>query len=183
MSGDIDGNGLDDLVVDFGPSYGVSIRLNRTTWIQLNTLSPTHMVFGDIDGNGQIDFALDFSGLGLWSLKYNEGWHRIHPSNPSYLAVSNIDGTIGDRSDRVFSRLRIVDFPERRDVGANPSVRLSRRSPRRIWIDNGRADIMVTFPGHGVWVFPDNTTWAPLHPHDAVAIAAGQLDGDKASTG
>ena len=41
---------------------------------------------------------------------------------------------------------------------------------------NGQSDLIVNFPGHGVWTFRNNTTWTQLDPHEAVAIAAAQLD-------
>ena len=41
----------DDLIVDFGPSFGLWVFLNNTTWTQLHPLSPEEMATGEIDGN------------------------------------------------------------------------------------------------------------------------------------
>ena len=49
VTGDLDGNGIDDIIGDFGAIYGVWIRMNNTTWVQLHGLSPTHMAVGDLD--------------------------------------------------------------------------------------------------------------------------------------
>ncbi len=43
---------------------------------------------------------------------------------------------------------------------------------------NGLADLVVTFPGAGVWAYMNNSTWAQLHPLDATRLAAGDLDGN-----
>ena len=34
VTGDLDGNGIDDIIGDFGAIYGVWIRMNNTTWVQ-----------------------------------------------------------------------------------------------------------------------------------------------------
>ena len=32
VTGDLDGNGVDEIIIDFGPSYGVWVRMNNTSW-------------------------------------------------------------------------------------------------------------------------------------------------------
>ena len=43
--------------------------------------------------------------------------------------------------------------------------------------NNGRADLVVNFPGYGVWIYRNDTTWMQLHALEATKLAAGQLDG------
>jgi hypothetical protein len=43
---------------------------------------------------------------------------------------------------------------------------------------NGRTDLIVTFPGYGVWAFMNNTSFVQLHSFDAGAIETGDLDGN-----
>ena len=40
VAGDMDGNGIDEVIIDFGSSYGVWVHLNDTSWVQLRSLSP-----------------------------------------------------------------------------------------------------------------------------------------------
>ena len=49
---DLDGNGRDDLVIDFGAPFGVWVYMNQQSWSQLHALSPSEIVAGDLDGNG-----------------------------------------------------------------------------------------------------------------------------------
>lgn len=63
---DVDGNGLDDVVMDFGETYGVWLWLNHTTWMQLHGSSPTDVAVGDLDWNGKDELVLNFPGYGLW---------------------------------------------------------------------------------------------------------------------
>jgi hypothetical protein len=49
--GDIDGNGCDDLIVDFGATFGIWVRYDDGSWEQLHGMSPEIMEVGNIDGN------------------------------------------------------------------------------------------------------------------------------------
>ena len=62
--GDIDGNGQDDVIIDFG-GPGIWIWMNNEKWEKLHTLSPEIMTCGDIDGNGRDDVIIDFGGPGI----------------------------------------------------------------------------------------------------------------------
>jgi len=42
---------------------------------------------------------------------------------------------------------------------------------------NAIADLVVNFPGFGVWAFVDNTGWQIIHPWEANSIQAGDVDG------
>jgi LmbE family N-acetylglucosaminyl deacetylase len=42
----------------------------------------------------------------------------------------------------------------------------------------GRADLIVDFPGYGVWIWSTDSGWRPLHPFDVTDIAVGDLDGN-----
>ena len=44
-------------------------------------------------------------------------------------------------------------------------------------LDNtGKAELIASFPGYGIWVYCNNTTWTFLHASEATTIASGQLD-------
>jgi len=79
VTGDIDGNGQDDVIIDFGPGFGIFVRFNNSFWVQLHTLSPETMVTGDIDGNGQDDVIIDFGpGFGIFVRFNNSFWVLLH---------------------------------------------------------------------------------------------------------
>lgn len=40
ISADMDGNGRDDVVIDFGLPYGIWVRMNNASWVKLHDLSP-----------------------------------------------------------------------------------------------------------------------------------------------
>ncbi|MFQ5964291.1 MAG: hypothetical protein ACE5KZ_08415, partial [Candidatus Scalinduaceae bacterium] len=50
VTGDMDGNGKDEVIIDFGPGIGIWVRKNDAGWIPLHPSSPVSMVTGDMDG-------------------------------------------------------------------------------------------------------------------------------------
>ena len=58
-TGDLDGNGQDEVILDF-PGLGVWVRYNNAAWVQLHKLDATGVTVGDIDGNGRDDVILSF---------------------------------------------------------------------------------------------------------------------------
>ena len=67
-----------------------------------------------------------------------------------------------------------------------PSVTLLAASPQSEsgGDDHGEArpnaadDFIATFPGYGVWIWLNNTSWIQLHQFDATAIVAVDLNGN-----
>ena len=48
VTGDMDGNGQDEVIIDFGDG-GIWVRLNNSSWFQLDALSPENMAVGKLD--------------------------------------------------------------------------------------------------------------------------------------
>jgi hypothetical protein len=47
--GDLDGNGLDDIILDFGPDSGIWVWGNNTAWIHAHPESPEQMVAANLN--------------------------------------------------------------------------------------------------------------------------------------
>ena len=43
---DLDGTGKDEVIVDFGPTYGLWQYVNDSAWSQLNAISPAGLAAG-----------------------------------------------------------------------------------------------------------------------------------------
>jgi len=96
VTGDIDGNGQVDVIIDFGVLYGIWVWMNNNYWVQLHTVSAISMVTGDIDGNGQGDGIIDF-GYGdwdgaIWALMNNSEWVKFHDVSPKSMVTGDMDG-------------------------------------------------------------------------------------------
>ncbi len=89
--GDIDNNGQDDVIVDFGAG-GLWVWLNNTGWVGLTGSNPEGMVVGDLDNNGRDDVIVDFGTAGLWVRLNNTSWVKIHDFDSEGVVTGNIDG-------------------------------------------------------------------------------------------
>ncbi len=84
-AGDIDANGVSDLVIDFGPAYGVWTRRNNSTWSALHPRTTCAILLVDRDGDRRDEILVDFCApLGLWQ-NANGVWSQVHALNPDLL--------------------------------------------------------------------------------------------------
>ncbi len=173
---DVDGNGLDDLVMDFGATSGVWLWLNHTTWMHLHASSPTEVAVGDLDWNGKDELVLNFPGWGLWIWRNHSHWEWLHALNPQRLAVGNLDGVNGDDL--------IADFPGAGlwvFMNNGTWVPLNIQSATRLVTGdldgNGKDEVVIDFPAVGLWIYWNNATWQPLHQLHPTQMAIGDPKG------
>ena len=43
---------------------------------------------------------------------------------------------------------------------------------------SGRDEVIISFPGFGVWAWMNNESWRQLHARNPEGMAAGNLDGN-----
>jgi hypothetical protein len=167
----------DDLVVDFGQSYGLWLLTDASAWSQLHTVSPVHIVTGDLDGNGVDDIVADFGSAGIWVRRNNAGWSKLNGGTTNRMATGDLDGNGRDEL--------IVDF-----AGAGLWVWANDQSWFQLHSSstgsivtgdmdgNGKKEAIISFPGQGIWVWANNTSWSQLHSLNATAIIVGDVDGN-----
>jgi hypothetical protein len=181
VTGDLDGSGVDDIIVDFGVAWGVWIRMNNADWFQLHTLSPRHMAVGDLDNSGRDDIVADFDGFGVWRWMNNGFWTQLHELNPTVFAIGNVDNLLGDDVVATFA-----GFGVWRWMNNATWVQLSSFDADQIAIgdldettstaDNAD-DIALHVPGQGL--FYHLNLGSPVHLDvNVVRMAAGDIDGN-----
>jgi len=93
LTADIDGNGEEDLVVNFGDPYGIWIHYNASSWVHLNSLAPESVIIGNLDGDEGSDIIFDFgSPHGIW-IYYGgtAAWEHLNTSDPELMVLSDVD--------------------------------------------------------------------------------------------
>ncbi|MBL8493357.1 MAG: hypothetical protein JNM37_03790 [Rhodocyclaceae bacterium] len=91
---DMDGNGQDDVVIDFGPQHGIWVRMNNASWVPLHGAGAQYIGAADLDGNGKADVVIDFgtgSG-GIWARMNNTEWVPINGVGATNLTAGQVDG-------------------------------------------------------------------------------------------
>jgi maltose 6'-phosphate phosphatase len=93
-TGDLDGSGQEDVIIDFGEGYGIWGLYNDTSWEQLHPYSAAHIATGDLDGSGQDDVIIDFGeGYGIWVWSNDTSWEQIHPYSAANIATGDLNGS------------------------------------------------------------------------------------------
>jgi hypothetical protein len=188
--GDLDGNGIQDLIVNFGSAAGgVWVYRNKATWFPLNSLAPAHMAVGDLDGNGLDDVILSFAGRGVWIWYNSASWVQLHQLDPSLMAVGNIDGAAGAdlildfpgqgvwtfRNNAIWSRIHALDASLIATGHLDTAAQFPVEPQSGV---TGMDDIIIAFPGQGLYAHLNNATWWLIHPLTPVRVAVGDLDLD-----
>ena len=179
VTGDLDGNGVDDIICDFGAANGLWVKMNNSSWSQLHGFDPSIMATADLDGNGKDDLIVGFPGFGTYVYYNNSSWVQLHPLIPDRMAAGNINQTVGDDL--------VLDF------GASFGIYLFKNNTT--WqqlhglssvalavadIDgNGKDDVIISFAGGaGTWAFKNNATWFQINAASALRMATGNFDGN-----
>jgi hypothetical protein len=77
-----------DVVIDFGPQYGIWVLHNGTTWSQLHTVSAESLAVVDRDGSGIEDVIVDFGApYGVWEYANDTTWSLLHPVSPGRIVA------------------------------------------------------------------------------------------------
>lgn len=175
-TGDIDGDGHDDLIVTFRGA-GVHVWMNDAEWVQLHPLDATDVATGDLDADGRDDVILSFPGFGLYVRYNNATWTRLHPLASAGLVMGDMDGD--DRADAV---VNFPGFGVWRYANNSTWVRLHPFQVTAMTMGdlNGdrRDDLVLNFQEYGVWVCDIENNWTRLHSLSASTMAIGNLDGD-----
>ncbi|MFA5146197.1 MAG: sialidase family protein [Candidatus Omnitrophota bacterium] len=176
----VDSGNLDDLIIDFGSSYGIWIYYNDSTWSQLSSISPQAMVRGNIDGTGSDDLVIDFGPqYGIWSYSDGSTWTYISDVNCDSMVTGDIDG---DDEDEV-----IIDFGAQYGIWSykdgniwNKVSDLTSRSMAAGDIDgDGKEDIFIGFDSqYGLWVYRDGGMLDKISDVSPEAMAIGETDSD-----
>jgi len=169
-----------DLVIDFGPQYGIWAMMNNDTWADIHPLSSINLNIGDIDGNGQDDIIIDFvSPNGIWLLMNNSTWDQLHTSSAESMTTGDLDG---NGLDDV-----IIDFGSETGilVWMNNNIwdqlhTLSAESMTTGDMDgNGLDDVIIDFGSEtGILVWMNNSEWAQLHSLSPESMTTGDMDGN-----
>ena len=101
--GDVDGDGKDEVAVDFGPA-GIWLY-DQGGWSQLAPENPESLLADRVDPSYQGDILADLGSLGLW-IWHAGDWSQMSPAEAEGLAVGLVPMGEGD----VGKRNLIVDF-------------------------------------------------------------------------
>jgi len=149
--------GSDELVANYGVTYGLWHYDQVRGWTQLNTVNPDQMLAADIDNDGAEELVASFNGYGLYVYKESNGWSQINDVVPDAMMrlgnglVVNCGATYGLwRYDQVRGWIQLNT--------ENPDQMLAAD------IDNdGAEELVVSFNGYGLYVYKESNGWSQIN--------------------
>ena len=182
-TGDLDKDGLSDVLIDFGSPHGIWLWHNGSSWSRVHSATSTQIVATDLDNNGVTDFAINFgSAKGLW-VRRNETtpptWSLLNALSPRQVVSASLDAD--PRRDLV------VDFGApygiylyMNDTGWVPFFGAAAEDIVAGDLDgNGIDDIVLDLgPQNGLWVRMNQNSWVALHGLSPQRMIVGNIDSD-----
>jgi hypothetical protein len=90
-AGDLNGDGADDVIMDFGPPYGIWIWSGNTFWIPWQTIGLVKsMATVDLNGDGWDELIADFGPFGVYTWRIVQGWTLFHPLSPEAIVTGEL---------------------------------------------------------------------------------------------
>ena len=85
---DLQGDRIRDLVVDFGPPYGVYILRQGSQWTFLHPYRTRSITVADRDASGRDELLIDFgTGIGVWQYTNDRDWIQVHGFSPPVVST------------------------------------------------------------------------------------------------
>ncbi|GMQ89540.1 MAG: hypothetical protein BMS9Abin09_1038 [Gammaproteobacteria bacterium] len=180
--GDVDGNGMDDVIADFSSTFGgIFIKRNQGAWNKLHNFTPELLATGDLDGNGKDDVVIDFGGIGLWARMNDSAWLKLNNSSPDQIVVGDVDGNGMDDVIADFSSTFGGIFVKRNQGGWSKLHNFTPELMATGDLDgNGKDDVVIDFGGIGLWARMNDAAWLKLHNSSPDLITTGDVDGNGA---
>ena len=179
-AGDLDGDGIDDLIGMWKQDPGIWARLSSTgSWAQLDATKADWIGVGDIDGDGRKDFMGSWKGWGVYYRNSASGtWTKITTAAEKFTA-GDLDG------DGIDDLIGIWTGSEGIWARFSSSTWAMIDATKADWISvgdmngDGRTDFLATYSGWGVYYRNSVSGAWILYTTPAKQITAGDLDGDR----
>lgn len=174
-----------ELVIDFGPGYGIWVYENNTTWRLLSPLTAKSMAVGNIDADpaGLDDIVIDFGQYwGIWIFWNNSNWTQILTLTSNQIIAKNFMFVTNVPADELIADLgtRWGMYEYRAGTGW---FLFTGQSPK-LWAagnitgsttTNVQQDMVCDFgAGYGIWASGNNgASWFAINNLTCNGIAIG----------
>lgn len=169
-----------DVVIDFGPEYGVWTKQYFGPWDFVTSARPDYMLAADINYDGKDELIIDFGQTyGIW-IKYDDDtWELISSEDAKITVAGDVNS---DGKDEL-----IIDF------GASYGVWIWYDGPRWEFYSSARPDSIVAGDingdgkdevvadfgvEYGIWLRADDGSWTWISSSDPAYMTTADIDGD-----
>jgi hypothetical protein len=179
-AGDLDGDGIDDLIGMWAQDQGIWAKFSSTgTWAQLDATKADWIGVGDMNGDGRKDFIASWSGWGVYYRDSVSGaWTKI-TTPAEKITAGDLDGDgiddligIWAESEGIWAKFSKTGTWAQLDAAKADWIGVGDMN------GDGRTDFLGTYGGWGVY-YRDSVSgaWTKITT-PAEQVTAGDLDGD-----
>ena len=160
----------DELVLNYGVTYGLWHYGQTTGWAQLNTARPAQMLTADIDSDGVEELVAGFTGYGLYTYDPTNLWTPINTVIPENMIRLN-NGIACDfgATHGLWYWTQTGGWEQWNS--ADPDKLLA------VDVDNDGADELVaSFAGYGLYWRDETGLWTPINttiPENMIPLSNG----------
>jgi len=178
----LDGRGANDVVVNFGPRYGITdklwVKYDNTTWSPLCWISPKLIVPVKSNTSANEDLICDFGPYGIWLYSGGAWASQISTLTSKSITSAELDG---DGEQEI-----LVDFGSKYGIWMkknNVWTQLTPITSKSILLANLEGDGTETIIGDfgskdGIWLNKNGVWTMQLSPCTSKSITAADIDGD-----
>jgi hypothetical protein len=163
----------DELVLNFGPPYGVWHYDPTRGWERWNAVSPSGIVAVDLNDDGHDELVAAFPGYGLYTKDSANDWQSINNVDPEKMIAADIDADGKDELVAGFAGYGLYYY----DDPGGWSSQINGVVPDAMvrYSDGLVCDFGTTY---GLWSYNTSLGWVPLNAEDPDKIVAADLNGD-----
>jgi hypothetical protein len=177
-AGDLDGDGIDDLIGIWPGQGGVWVKYSKTgSWAKLSTTA-RDIASGDMNGDGRVDLLATWDGQGVY-YRNSIGGAWVKLATPATLVTAgDLDGDGKDDLIGIWPGQGGI-WVKYSDTGSWAKLSSTARDIAAGDMNgDGREDLVGTYDGQGVYYRNSiGGAWVKLAT-PATLVAAGELDGD-----
>jgi hypothetical protein len=163
----------DELVLNFGPAYGLYHYDQAGGWKQWNRVNPSQMVTVDLNGDGTDVLVAVFPGYGLYKYDSANGWQPINTVDPERMIAADIDGDGKDELVAGFIGYGLYYYDD--PGGWSPQINAVVPDAMLRYSDGVVCDFGAAY---GLWSYNTSAGWVRLNTVDPDKVVAADLDGD-----
>ena len=180
-TGNTNGSGIDEIIVDFGPSSGTFVYVDgNTSPVYLTSGGTSGMDVGDIDGDGKVDVIINYGdAYGVWTYTGFNGSTATARSlifaNPSHMVSADLN------SNGVEDVVMVIGTNMWAFYDGDTAATYLRSGPvTRMTTGNFNASakpsLIVDFGSYSTWAFVDNASWTYVHGGGTNLIESGDIN-------
>lgn len=147
----------DELILNFGPTYGLWQYDQTHGWQQWNPVAPSQVVPVDLNGDGTDELVAAFTGYGLYAYGSTNGWQQINAVIPEAIMRAGTSIVCDYGAYGLWHWEQATGWQQLNPVDPGLMVTVD-------FDNDGEEEGVISFAGYGLYTYePDTNTWTQIN--------------------